>query len=108
MAGAIGVSPGLDAIDAAIYRLDDFPGGPPVSWSTSSGSNSPAQRPSRPLRGYALEKKQLMDDDLIYLRLRVSSDRRPLEFTGVAVEYRQGGKRYRQVVPTTFKVESAG
>jgi hypothetical protein len=99
------LSAGLDYIDARIYRRADFPGTLPLSWGTADGpSLSPGRVPSRPVRGYTLDAGQEMDD-VVYLHLRVTTANRPLESTGVAVEYRQKGKRYQQVLPATLRLE---
>lgn len=100
-------SAGIEAIDAAVYRKDEFPQGPPLSWGTADGSAGPAQRPSRPLHGYPLEEGQEMKD-LIYLHLRITTGQRPLQLSGVAIEYRQAGRRFRQVVPVVFRLENPG
>ncbi|GAB2597337.1 hypothetical protein [Kribbella endophytica] len=102
----VDVSAGIEAIDAAVYRKDDYPQGPPLSWG-ADGASSPARRVSRPLHGYPLAEGQAMDD-LIYLHVRVTTAQRPVQFTGVAVEYRQSGRRFRQVIPVKFSVENPG
>jgi hypothetical protein len=99
------VSPGLEYIDARVYRRDDFAGALPLAWGTADGSSSsPTRVPSKPVQGYVLKAGQDLND-VIYLHLRVTTDTRPLESNGVAVEYSQRGKRYRQVLPAVFKLE---
>jgi hypothetical protein len=100
----VDASAGIEWIDAAVYSQDDFLGGPPLAWR-GNGASSPAQRSSKPVRGYALDGGQEMRD-LIYLHLRITTAQRPLQFTGVAVEYRQSGRHFRQVVPAMFSVEN--
>ncbi|ONI78361.1 hypothetical protein BWI15_02485 [Kribbella sp. ALI-6-A] len=97
-------SPGLESVDARVYRPADFHAGLPLTWGSSSGTSAnPGLVPSRPVQDTVLGPGQEMDD-VIYLHLRVTTDRRPLESNGVAVEYRQKGKRYRQVLPNTFRL----
>lgn len=75
-------SPGLDYVEARIYKRDDFFAGVPLSWSTSDGSSSnPGNTQSKPVRGYKMEAGQDMND-IMFLHFRVTSDTRPLETSG--------------------------
>jgi hypothetical protein len=97
-------SPGLETVDVRVYRQADFHSGIPLTWGSSSGTSSnPGLVPSRPVQDIVLEAGHEMDD-VIYIHLRVTTDQRPLESRGVAVEYSQKGKRYRQVLPNTFRL----
>jgi hypothetical protein len=99
-------APGLETVEARAFSPADFHSGLPLSWGTSNGpSSNPGLVPSRPIQGYSLSAGQEMDD-VIYVHLRVTTDQRPLESSGVAVGYTQKGKKYRQVLPNTFRLET--
>jgi hypothetical protein len=100
------VSPGLDYLDARIYKRSDFISGVPLSWGTADGASSnPGQVPSRPIQGYKLQAGQQMDD-VIFLHFRVTTAQRPLETSGVTVEYKQRHKTFKQVLQAVFRLEN--
>jgi hypothetical protein len=97
-------SPGLDYVEARIYKRDDFVAGVPLSWGTADGSSSnPSNTPSKPVRGYKLEAGQDMND-IMFLHFRVTSGTRPLETNGVTIEYSQKHRTFKQVLPAIFRL----
>jgi hypothetical protein len=97
-------SPGLDYVEARIYKRDDFVAGVPLSWGSRDGSAfNPSNTPSKPVRGYKLKAGQDMDD-VMFLHFRVTSDTRPLETSGVTIEYSQKHRIFNQVLPATFRL----
>jgi hypothetical protein len=98
-------SPGLDYVEARIYKRDDFVAGIPLSWGTSDGSAlDPGKTPSRPVRGYQLKPGQDMNDDIMFLHFRVTTGKRPLETSGVAIEYSQKRRTFEQVLPAILRL----
>ncbi|WP_433020006.1 hypothetical protein [Kribbella sp. CA-294648] len=100
--------PGLDYIEAKIFNRDDFPSGVPLAWDTGSGDGAnPALRPSVTPQGYKLQAGQTMDKEVILLHFRVTTEQRPLETTGVTIEYSQKGKHYQQTLEGVLKLQPA-
>jgi hypothetical protein len=99
-------SPGLDFVDAKIYKRADFADAVPISGGGEGNSLDSKLKdlPSQPVAGYTLDAGQLMDD-VIYLHFRVTTDQRPLETSGVVFEYRQDGKNFTQVLAAVFQLE---
>ncbi|WP_246486989.1 hypothetical protein [Kribbella qitaiheensis] len=106
--GAEKSSPGLDYVDAKVYKRADFPAGVPLTGGGQENSVGAelASRTSQPVAGYKLDAGQLMDD-VIYLHFRVTTDQRPLESSGVAIGYQQDGRTFTQVLPAVFRLENA-
>jgi hypothetical protein len=98
-----GLDPGLEFVDARVYKRADFPGGVvPVNWrGAPSDGGSPAHVRSEPVRGRKLAAGQSLDD-VVLLHLRVTTVHRPLGATGVKVEYEEGRKRFTQVLDVTL------
>jgi hypothetical protein len=101
-------SPGLDYVDAKIYKRAEFGGVVPINGGGKGDSLDAKLQslPSQPVAGYKLDAGQLMDD-VIYLHFHVSTDQRPLETSGVVFGYRQDGRNFTQVLPSVFKLEDA-
>jgi hypothetical protein len=101
-------SPGLEFVDAKIYKRADFGDVVPIN---GGGQGDPLDAklkslPSQPVAGYKLDAGQLMDD-VIYLHFHVSTDQRPLETSGVVIGYRQDGRNFTQVLGAVFRLEDA-
>jgi hypothetical protein len=99
-------SPGLDFVDAKIYKRADFADSVPVSGGGEGNSLDSKLKdlPSQPVVGYTLDAGQLMDD-VVYLHFRVTTDKRPLETSGVVFTYRQDGRSFTQVLAAVFQLE---
>ncbi|WP_328526038.1 hypothetical protein [Kribbella sp. NBC_00359] len=96
--------PGLEFVDARIYRREDFLGGVPASWTTSNGdSSNPTKLASAPLAGYKLTGEQ-RKEDVVLLHLRVTTDQRPLNVTAVRVTYRNGFREHTQAIDAKYQV----
>jgi hypothetical protein len=99
-------SPGLDFVDAKIYKRADFGDVVPLSGGGQGNSVDSQLKslPSQPVAGYKLDAGQLMDD-VIYLHFRVTTDKRPLETSGVVIGYRQDSQNFTQVLAAVFHLE---
>jgi hypothetical protein len=101
-------SPGLEYMDAKIYKRADFADVVPLNGGGQYDSLDSKLRslPSQPVAGYRLDAGQLMDD-VIYLHFRVATDQRPLESSGVVIGYRQDDRNFTQVLAAVFQLEDA-
>jgi hypothetical protein len=101
-------SPGLEYVDAKIYKRADFGEAVPLVGGGQDNSVDAKLRslPSQPVAGYKLNAGQLMDD-VIYLHFRVATDKRPLESSGVVFGYRQSGRNFTQVLAAEIQLEDA-
>jgi hypothetical protein len=101
-------SPGLDYVDAKVYKRADFGDAVPINGGGQGDSLDSTLKslPSQSVAGYRLESGQLMDD-VIYLHFRVATDKRPLESSGVVIGYRQDGRNFTQVLAAVFQLEDA-
>jgi hypothetical protein len=96
--------PGLEFVDARVYKRDDFLGGVPASWTMGNGdSSNPTKLASAPLSGYELNGEQ-RKEDVVLLHLRVTTDRRPLNVTAVRVTYRNGFREHTQSIDANYQV----
>ena len=43
-------------------------------------------------------------NDIMFLHFRVTSDKRPLETSGVTIEYSQKRRTFKQVLPAIFRL----
>ncbi|ONI74140.1 hypothetical protein BWI15_12285 [Kribbella sp. ALI-6-A] len=101
-------SPGLDFVDAKVYKRADFGNVVPVSGGGQGNSLDSKLKslPSQLVAGYKLDAGQLVDD-VIYLHFHVTTDQRPLETSGVVFGYRQDGKSLTQTLAAVLQLEDA-
>jgi hypothetical protein len=95
---------GITFVETRLFDKDVFLAGVPLSWDTGGGSAyDPSTKTSNAVQGYMLLAGQsLPDNRLIYLHLRATSSTRPLTVKGVKVVYRQGNRKYSQMLGATL------
>lgn len=96
--------PGLEFVEARVYRRGDFLNGVPTSWSIGDGGMyTPLEVNSVPVAGLELAGKASLDDRVVLLRFRVTTERRPLGVTAVRVTYRHGVREHTQVMQAAYQ-----
>jgi hypothetical protein len=97
------VDAGLEFLDARVYERDAFLDGVPLSWVTGQGPGpDPAGLAPVPVAGYRLSGDPRRR--AILLRMRITSDVRPLRVTGLRVTYRKGFREHTQYLNATYAV----